>query len=168
VHSFVAVVVMQEVSRFERPGTAAGYVDQAFSRISPELCEVDCECRWETEDTSPDPECPDCHGEGEYKEYFNHGGYDCWEVGGRFDGLAGAPSSPSNWVSISEAVRLLRSEKDYWFAAILTPDGILHRDGSVLWSLARTARERRAVKSDQIQLLQSYEGGTAIGVDCHD
>jgi hypothetical protein len=163
-HTFVAVVVDKEIGKLGRSGAADRAVRQAFSRIKPEVMDVDCECCWDTENNDTDP---DCHGEGTYQEYFEAAGFDYWMVGGRFDGRAGGPTSPSNCLPVKEAIRLLETEKDYWFDAILTPDGSLHRP--LEWFMAvRTAKGRKTCKKEQVDILREHEAASLIGVDAHD
>jgi hypothetical protein len=108
-------------------------------------------------DTPPDPECPTCHGSGQYRTRYNpNAHWDWWVIGGRWDDPAGNVRRLRDWPADTPPL------------AVVTPDGTWHAQAEMGWfGYSQAVMTDAAWQTRWQAWRQTYGDHWAVQVDCH-
>ena len=119
--------------------------------------ELDLQAAQQASTTPADPQCPTCHGRGEYRTTYNPGArWDWWVIGGRWDDPAGHVRRLRDWPEENSPI------------AVVLPDGDWFEQAEMGWF-----GDHHAVMTDAewqrrwTQWRTVYGDHWAVSVDCH-
>jgi len=115
---------------------------------------------------SPDAECDNCHGTGEYLTIYNpKSKWDYFVIGGRYDGWIG---DGKNTLASSEFLASIEAGLTGVPFALVTPDCEWHERGRMgWWAIVSDEKSKEKWRDEVIDLVKQHPNCIVVALDCH-